>query len=68
MYQEALGDLEKRSDNLKGRYENQFKEFSALYEQKIKLLKEEIQVQQRINKNLRRENADLRKRIKELEA
>ena len=67
MYQDALLDLENRCSKLKGRYETQFNEFTALYEKKIKLLKEEILVQKRINKNLRRENADLRKRIKELE-
>ncbi len=60
MYKTTLDDLGKR-------YEDKFKDVSTLYEQKIKLLQEEIRAQKRINQNLRRENADLRKRIKELE-
>jgi len=60
MYKKALDDLTER-------HEKKFTEISALYEKKIESLKEEITIQNRIIKNLRKENADLRKCIKELE-
>ncbi len=59
MYKTTLDDLGKR-------YEDKFKDVSELYEQKMKLLQDEIRIHERVIANLKRENADLRKRIKEL--
>jgi len=61
LYKEAL-------DDLNGRYERKFKEITDMYERKIKLLEDEINLHKRIIANLRKENSDLRGRIKELEA
>ncbi|MDR6919364.1 MULTISPECIES: LPXTG cell wall anchor domain-containing protein [Chryseobacterium] len=58
LYKDAL-------DDLAGRYEVKFKEFSNLAERKIKLLEEEINIQKRINDQLKTENAKLRSKLKE---
>lgn len=47
-------------DDLSSRYESKYKEVVALYEDRIKLLKSEIVL-------LRKQNSDLKKRVKELE-
>ncbi|MDR2238153.1 MAG: LPXTG cell wall anchor domain-containing protein [Chryseobacterium sp.] len=58
LYKDAL-------DDLAGRYEVKFKEFSNLAERKIKLLEEEINIQKRINDQLKTENSKLRAKLKE---
>ncbi|AZA84797.1 cell wall anchor protein [Chryseobacterium lactis] len=58
LYKEAL-------DDLGNRYESKFKEFSEISERKIKLLEEEINIQKRINEQLRAENAVLKAKLKE---
>lgn len=60
IYKESLDDLGKR-------YEDKFKDLVETYERKIKLMKEENELQERIITGLKREINDLRKRIKELE-
>ena len=60
IYKESLDDLGKR-------YEDKFKDLVETYERKVKLMKEENELQERIITGLKREINDLRKRIKELE-
>jgi len=54
-------------DDLGTRYEAKFKDLVETYDRKIKLMKEENELQERIITGLKRENSDLRNRIKELE-
>nr|DAU74044.1 MAG TPA: YtxH-like protein [Caudoviricetes sp.] len=58
MYQKTLDDLQVR-------YEAKFKEITALYEEKIKLMQDEITILKRSIKQLKEENAMLRERLKE---
>ena len=52
-------------DDLQTRYETKFKEITGLYEDKIKLLQDEITILKRSIKQLKEENALLRQRLKE---
>lgn len=54
-------------DDLGTRYEDKFKDVTDVYERKIKLLEEEINLRERIILSLKRENRDLKSRIKLLE-
>ncbi len=58
VYQNALDDLGKR-------YEAKFREITSLYEEKIKLMQDEINSLKRTVKLLKEENAILRQRLKE---
>jgi len=60
LYQKSLDDLHSR-------YEIKFKDLVDTYDRKIKLLNEENELQGRIITSLKRENQDLKNRIKELE-
>ena len=52
-------------DDLQTRYEAKFKEITGLYEDKIKLLQDEITILKRSIKQLKEENILLRQRLKE---
>ena len=52
-------------DDLQIRYEAKFKEITGLYEDKIKLLQDEITILKRSIKQLKEENILLRQRLKE---
>ena len=52
-------------DDLGGRYEVKFKEITAMYEMKIKLLEDEINLHKRIIAQIKEENTMLRSKIKE---
>ncbi|WP_312398784.1 hypothetical protein [Chryseobacterium sp.] len=58
LYKDAL-------DDLGNRYEAKFKEFSEISERKIRLLEEEINIQKRINEQLKAENTLLKEKLKE---
>lgn len=58
LYKTALNDLENR-------YEKKYKEITELYERKIKVLQDEIRLHKRYSTSLKRENTELRKRIKD---
>lgn len=58
VYQKTLDDLEKR-------YEAKFREITGLYEEKIKLMQDEINSLKRTVKLLKEENQVLRQRFKE---
>lgn len=62
-----LGIYRDSLDDLGNRYEAKFKDVAETYERKIKLLEEEINLRERIILSLKRENRDLKKRIKDLE-
>ncbi len=55
LYKEAL-------DDLSGRYEQKFLQVSALHDDRIKLLEEEIKMYKRIIANLKIENTALKKK------
>lgn len=55
-------------DDLGKRYEDKYQQITGLYEDKIKLLNDEIGILTRNIKVLKSENATLRKRVKELES
>lgn len=57
----------KMLDDLSGRYEAKYKEIVALYESKEKVLRDEITLLKRANRDLKAENNALRKRLKEAE-
>jgi len=52
-------------DDLTDRYEKKYKELVTLYENKEKVLKEEIALLRRQNTDLKKQNNELRKRLKE---
>lgn len=56
---------QKTLDDLSSRYEAKFREITGLYEDKIKLLQDEISILKRSIKQLKEENERLRKRLKE---
>jgi predicted RNase H-like nuclease (RuvC/YqgF family) len=58
LYRSALDDLGVR-------YEKKFAEVVDLYERKIKVLEDEIRLHKRIISNLKKENSELRKQLKE---
>lgn len=58
LYKEAI-------DDLGGRYETKFAEVTGMYESKVKLLQDEINLHKRIIAQLKEENTMLRKKIKE---
>lgn len=60
-----VGMYQKTLDDLQSRYESKFKEITALYEEKIKLMQDEIAILKRSIKQLKEENARLRARLKE---
>lgn len=60
-----VGMYQKTLDDLQTRYEAKFKEITALYEEKIKLMQDEIGVLKRTIKQLKEENALLRQRLKD---
>lgn len=55
-------------DDLSSRYEKKYIEITDLYERKIKVLEDEIRVHKRMLTALKKENAELRKHIKNLES
>ncbi|CAA7387098.1 hypothetical protein [Chryseobacterium fistulae] len=57
LYKEAL-------DDLGNRYEIKFKELSSIYDSKIKLLEDEINLHKRIIAQLKEENIILKQKIK----
>lgn len=61
LYKDALDDLENR-------YERKYKELSALYDRKVKLLEDEIRLHKRQNTAIKRENTDLRKKLRDVES
>ncbi|AZI53916.1 hypothetical protein EIB75_10560 [Epilithonimonas vandammei] len=52
-------------DDLGSRYEVKFREVTSMYESKVKLLEDEINLHKRINAQLKEENTMLRKKIKD---
>jgi len=58
LYKEAI-------DDLGNRYEVKFKEVTAMYDSKVKLLEDEINLHKRIIAQLKEENTMLRKKIKD---
>ena len=52
-------------DDLGLRYEKKFNEIISLYEQKVKLLHDEINLQKRIIEHLKEENKTLHKKLKD---
>ena len=54
-------------DDLGSRYEVKFKEVTELYENKVKLLNDEINLHKRIVAQLRDENTMLRQKLKDVE-
>lgn len=58
LYKQALDDLAVR-------YEKKFEEISGLYERKIKVLEDEIKLHKRMVLSLKKENASLRRQLKE---
>lgn len=58
LYKEAI-------DDLGGRYETKFKEITELYENKVKLLQDEINLHKRIIAQLKEENTMLRNKLKD---
>lgn len=54
-------------DDLGSRYESKFKEVTEIYESKIKLLNDEINLHKRIIVQLKEENIMLRKKLKDAE-
>lgn len=60
-----VGMYQKTLDDLQVRYEGKFKEITALYEEKIKLMQDEIGILKRTIKQLKEENAILRQRLKD---
>ena len=52
-------------DDLGGRYETKFKEITELYENKVKLLQDEINLHKRIIAQLKEENTMLRNKLKD---
>lgn len=54
-------------DDLETRYADKMKSVTDLYEQKERMLREEIKILNRRVRMLKNENRDLRKRIKDLE-
>lgn len=57
LYKQALDDLENR-------YEKKYQEVTALYERKIKVLEDEIKILNRRIIELKKENTELRTRLK----
>lgn len=60
MYKDAI-------DDLGGRYEQKFKEVTEMYESKVKLLHDEINLHKRIIAQLKEENTMLRTKLKDYE-
>lgn len=60
LYKDALDDLSVR-------YEKKYKELEAMYDQKAKLLSEENKIYKRQVSTLKKENLELRKKLKILE-
>ncbi|MDO4224801.1 MAG: hypothetical protein Q4C75_02795 [Bergeyella zoohelcum] len=58
-----VGMYQKTLDDLQSRYESKFKEITALYEEKIKLMQDEIGILKRTIKQLKEENAILKERL-----
>jgi hypothetical protein len=58
LYKQALDDLENR-------YEKKYQEINSLYERKIKVLEDEIRLHKRMNTALKKENADLKRQLKD---
>jgi hypothetical protein len=58
LYKAALDDLELR-------YEKKYQEITALYERKIKVLESEIKLHKRIISDLKKENLELRRKLKD---
>ena len=61
MYKEAI-------DDLGNRYEKKYQEVAAIYDKKIEILEAEIKLQKQIISGLKKENSELKQRIKELES
>ena len=57
MYKEAM-------DDLNSRYEKKFKDIVEMYDRKMKVLEDEIKLHKRMNTALKRENADLKRQLK----
>lgn len=60
LYKEAIDDLGTR-------YENKYKEVVFIYDRKIEILEAEIKLHKQVIANLKKENTELKQRIKELE-
>lgn len=58
MYQNAMDDMTARA-------EKKLEEIIAMYDRKIKVLEDEIRLHKRLATALRKENADLRKQLKD---
>lgn len=58
MYKEALNDLNNR-------YEKKFNDIVLMYDRKMKVLEDEIKLHKRMNTALKRENADLKRQLKD---
>lgn len=52
-------------DDLGDRYEKRFLEVEDLYQRKVQVLEDEIKLHKRMINNLKRENAELRKQLKQ---
>lgn len=63
-----IGIYKNTLDDLGSRYEAKFKDLEHAYDRKVKLLEEEISLKERIITNLKRENRDLKRTIRELES
>lgn len=58
MYKGAL-------DDLNDRYEKKFNDVVEMYDRKLKVLEDEIKLHKRMNTALKRENADLKRQLKD---
>lgn len=58
MYKEAMDDLNHR-------YEKKFNDIVEMYDRKMKVLEDEIKLHKRMNTALKKENADLKRQLKD---
>ena len=58
MYKEAMDDLNHR-------YEKKFNDIVDMYDRKMKVLEDEIKLHKRMNTSLKRENADLKRQLRD---
>ncbi|MCI2229591.1 hypothetical protein MC378_10465 [Polaribacter sp. MSW13] len=58
MYKEAMDDLNHR-------YEKKFNDIVEMYDRKMKVLEDEIKLHKRMNTALKKENADLKRQLRD---
>jgi hypothetical protein len=52
-------------DDLENRYEKKYLQITALYDSKVKVLEDEIRLHKRMNTALKKENTELKKKLKD---